>query len=166
MSLSSNNGISRSIQNTVTIAGTEQVTSSIGVSPLQFEIYLKPGLMLTPNTLLYSRFGATFATVRYFVQASGSRVLEQNGKNEFDFPINLTAVKTTRKAGFQFGPGIEQSLSDHVSLRLDYLFTYYGKFSMSSSTQFTEDPFIIKANGFQSVGIYAQSVMLGLSYHI
>jgi len=165
MASSSISGISRTINiDAITISGNETVTSTANVSPTQFGLFLRPGVMLTPTSLLYARVGTSVINIRYDTTNSSQKTLTI-GASGLAFPTTLHANKCITRAALQLGAGLEQAINDKLTLRLDYLYSYYGSIKMYSTQSNNFDTFLITANGSQSVTLNAQSIMLGMAYH-
>lgn len=164
MDSSSTSGISRSIERTIQISGIETDSMTANVSPTQFGVFLRPGIMVTPTSLLYGRVGTSIVKIRYNTQTGALKTLEEN-TTIVQFPITMQANKNVTRAAFQIGTGLEQAINDKLSIRLDYLYAYYGSMKVYPSNSNTVDTFSLTANGTQSVSLNDQSIMLGLAYH-
>ena len=165
MSSSADSGIIRNVENFITISGHESVNTTANVSPTQLGVFLRPGVMLTPTSLLYGRVGTSVVNVRYNTTNVALKTLSQSGTS-IDFPITLKTNKTINRAAFQIGTGLEQAINDKLTVRLDYLYSYYGTIQPSAEQSTTIDTFFLTSNGTQSVGLHDQSIMLGLAYHM
>jgi opacity protein-like surface antigen len=163
-SSSSVSGIERTVDNYATISGLETVTSTASVSPTQFGVFLRPGVLLTPTSLLYGRVGTSVVNVNYNTKTAALKSLSQSGTT-LAFPITMQANKRVTRAAFQIGTGFEQAINERLTVRLDYLYAYYGTIKMYSSQTASIDPFVLSARGTQSVSLNDQSIMLGLVYH-
>jgi len=88
------------------------------------------GWLISPRTMLYVLFGIDYAKFGGKSEAVDTGNLAYSNKlisNEFD----------KWKMGYMPGVGIETCLNDHVSLRVQYTYTFYDSFTYSTSF---EDP--------------------------
>ena len=172
MGSSSASGITRTYLGMATISGNQSVTTTANISPTQLGVFLRPGVMLTPTSLLYGRVGASAVNVRYSTTSNALRAITQTQPTAqpapyFQMPLTLQTNKKVTRAAFQIGTGVEQALNDKLTLRLDYLYSYYGTIRTTAAEQSTGiDEFALTGSGTQSIRMYAQSIMLGLSYHV
>lgn len=164
MTNSSSSGISRTVQSLVTISGGEKVATQASISPTQVSLSLRPGVLLTPSSLLYGRLGVTFASVDLYHQTVTTKVFSQP-EITLIVPMSLQANKKIRRAVFQVGTGLEQAINEQWTIRLDYLYTNYGNINVATSSSLNADPFLITGSESTSVRINDQSLMMGISYH-
>ena len=164
MASSSTTGLSRTIDNAITVTSAKQINTQVNVSPTQFGLFLRPGVMLSPTSLLYGRIGTSFATITYSTNVTDTKILAET-PTIISFPLMIPANKRTHRAALQLGTGLEQALNNQLTMRLDYLFSYYGKIRMSAVGSNNLDPFFLTGSSYQSVSINNQSIMLGLAYH-
>jgi len=92
--------------------------ASMCLNSFEIDLDLLPGYMINPCTLFYARIGLTFNELTF---RSDSFVTTDSGT------ISVKLKKETNKVGIRLGAGIEEGLSKKVSLRADYIYTYYGK---------------------------------------
>ena len=168
MNSSSNNGISRSIESmdsNITLSGSENDSATANVSPTQFGAFLRPGIMLTPTSLLYGRVGTSVVKVRYNTQTTALKTLSSNNTTAFQLPITMLARKSVTRAAFQIGTGLEHAINDKLTIRLDYLYSYYGTMTAYASQSTSAESISLTAKGIQTVSLNDQSIMLGMAYH-
>lgn len=136
-------------------------------SKWQFGLDLLPGFRLGPSTLLYARAGAGFAKAS--IELLTNIALTDNLSQE-SLVTSISFPQKRRKSWphLRLGAGIEQLLSQRFALRLDYIYTDYGRgnFQPLSSSPIlafgTTSLFI--ASGSSHVHIYDHRALLGLSY--
>lgn len=108
---------SNNFNNTVSgVSGSQKFTvnTSYGLAFL-------PGIKLTSATLSYIRLGYNWANLKVTEAITGTT-------------DNFSASATNTSHGFVFGLGIETlvpEISDHVSIRGEYSYTYYSSFTPS-----------------------------------
>jgi opacity protein-like surface antigen len=166
MTNSSNTGLSRLIGTfgNVTIASAESMDTQVNLSPVQFGVMLRPGILLSPTSLLYGRIGTSFATVHYYTHLVAIKKIDQNPP-VLNFPVTMQSRQDAHRAALQLGLGLEQAVNDRLTVRLDYLFSSYGRINQTTAQSSTIDPIVLNATGSQSARIYTQSMMLGLMYY-
>lgn len=79
------------------------------------------GWVATPGSLLFVRLGAAFNNMRLYSNTTtytNGTVVPQT--KLIDYSVSKSLV------GFRAGVGIEQKLTPRVSVRADYVYTYYG----------------------------------------
>lgn len=92
---------------------------------------LRPGVLVTPCTLMYARAGVGIRQIK-----SNFNVFASSPSSNQASLINVLNTNKT-EAGFRLGLGFEQMVTHNVSLGMDYVFTQYGK---ASSTIVVPDP--------------------------
>lgn len=154
-----------------TLTDNLATASEVKLNPLEFGIDLRPGVLVTPNTLLFGRLGVAFnkLTLNSTTTTSGEYTNGAGFTKNFSGAITNTASKSV--PGLRLGLGLEQHLNEHLALRLDYVYTYYGKISTNNSTA----PLIDDGSGTGTVTgtvtdhtsaiVSNHTVMLGLSYY-
>lgn len=95
-------------------------------NPYSFGGDLRAGYLVLPRTMLYVLFGldyAKFNVKNEAIDAGGYAVSNMPIANKFD----------KWQLGYMPGIGIETGLSDHISLRAQYTYTFYSSLSHSAS---------------------------------
>jgi opacity protein-like surface antigen len=142
------------------IVATSIAQANVKLNPVEFGVDLRPGWLVSPDTLLYGRVGVAINRVR--LQSASLGVLSIPG-----YPIiagTLLAPSSSKNiAGLRLGMGVEKHISPHLSLRADYIFTYYGKIHADQSFSIPSLPLAFTNNA--DVKLMNHSVMLGLSYY-
>lgn len=152
-------------------------TTTLTFRKVEYTLDARPGVLLSPCTLFYGRIGVAFnrATLNSNINAtinetfiSGGGALLFGATNSFSI-----AQSASKKVGIRFGLGIEQSIKECISLRLDYVYTRYRKINLATNTSNTAP--IAGTNGpgpafgtfvdVRQVKPYNHSVMLGLTYY-
>ena len=97
----------------ITFSTTARLTSNVSLG-------IKPGLLISPQTLLFAQIGTGYARLHLYT----------NNESTVTFANGTVATEATRGAiGIQFGLGIEHKISHRFSLWLSYLYNYYGHIS-------------------------------------
>ena len=114
---------------TLTLSSTTQTK----LRPVEFGIDFRPGFVACENTLVYARVGVAFNRVSTKVCSNAAF----NTANAIPVGVNSTPTNVftasntlshkKSRAALRVGGGIEQKLSDCVSVRLDYVYTNYGR---------------------------------------
>ena len=86
------------------------------------------GWLATPDSLLFIRLGAAFNNIS--LNSNTTTYTEGTAVPETKL-LNYTASKSL--VGFRAGAGLEQKLTPRISVRADYVYTYYGKLSTYGS---------------------------------
>lgn len=118
------------------------------------------GIALHDFDLLYARLGVAISKVSNEVIASDARPL---------LPLVTTVNNsfTQTIAGLRAGVGFEQFINNKISIRGDYIFTYYPSVSQTATSAENDD------SGFElgpvsnmtQVQINTQSILLAIVYH-
>jgi opacity protein-like surface antigen len=131
------------------------------LNTIQYGIDLRPGLLLNPITLLYGRIGLGMATMKlstknnFQAASSGESLL---------LPLNLSKRRT--QASVRAGGGIEYALTPKLALRTDYIYTDYGRVSVSGTNNFLDDlGALITINADNRIHVTDHTVLLGLNYY-
>lgn len=148
------------------VQGTIDTTTRTRVNSFQFGIDLRPGFLVTANSLLYGRVGVAYARPKLDVTTTINVIDSEN-----DEIVALAAVGSKDKhfGALRLGAGLEQHICRGLNLRLDYIFTYYGKQDLAAYNNFTiaggEEDSFYTLNNNTSVRIKNNTAMLGLSYN-
>lgn len=173
-------GINQNLfSNALQLVGSGDVDSKAKISSFQYGVTLRPGILITPTSLLFARIGTTIANRKYTVKDAESvnlifnptffgEVIPNGAAN-----TNLNLSKSKTNASLQVGGGLEQYFAKHWSVRMDYVYTYYGKLTVSGSNATTQTiSFVdggvitsINATGNNSVKLSDNAVTLGIAYH-
>ncbi len=169
MNSSMNMGLDRNVDfsgQQVSVSAPQSLQTEVGLSPVQFSMFLRPGIFITPQSLLFMRVGTSFATASSYVKLNAYKVVEEEGGGVLVLPLIVQAKRSRHVAALQLGTGIEQQLAKNLALRIDYLFSYYGnlRFQYASALDLPVDNISLNTVGYQSVSINTQSILLGLTY--
>jgi opacity protein-like surface antigen len=137
---------------------------------IEYGIDLRPGILLTPDTLFYGRIGTAFNELSFDSDASTTIMFFAPFFDPETLNLALPLSASKNRAALRLGAGIEQFISQHFSIRADYIYTYYGKINLngSTSTNMTstnDGPGVFTLTNDSSVKVANNSVMLGLSYY-
>lgn len=159
---------------TFLVGADAAIKTQAKISPIQFVAALRPGYLLTPDTLLYGRVGAAIARVSFNANTSASSsvgLVTPGSTTNLLFPITLQASANKLLAGLQVGGGLEQKCNDRWSVRVDYTYTDYGRLQANATKSTNLIDFsgatagALSVIGRNSVRIIDQTIMLGVLYH-
>jgi opacity protein-like surface antigen len=126
------------------------------IDPWQFGINFRPGLKITPTTLVFGAIGTSYAR------------LEAHSKGLGTFPVatetvELLSSKKANRATLRVGGGIEYALSSCWHLRADYMYTDYGTLRLSGFNQTTTTPpFTLQITEDTHIHLRTHDVTLGI----
>jgi len=112
-------------------------------------IGIKPGILLSPTTLLFLQIAASYTRAHLnSVTFGGSG--QGSGSAATNLIKNIVAPR--------FGIGIEQKLSQHLSLLINYTYTYYGHIEGVGESRYTN---------FESAeySLGNNLILIGLNYY-
>ncbi len=115
----------------VNVTALNSVVTHTEIDPWQFGIQARPGLLLTPCTLIYGTIGTSGARIK----ARSDATTIYPDALALSIPLSARSTRATLRAG----GGIEQALRCGWHIRADYLYTNYGSLKMSGSTAGTSD---------------------------
>lgn len=97
---------------------------------------LRPGILLSPDTLLYGRVGAAFNTLKITSDSinMGSYVFPVffNRSLQLNTASALVASDSKDVTGLRLGAGLEQYLGYNIAIEADYIYTNYGDINVNS----------------------------------
>lgn len=153
----------------ILISNAETIISEVNLSPVQFQLFLKPGLFIKPDALLYGRIGTSFSTISTSNYFQGNKTISEYSQPPLVFPLNMQGKQSKNVASLSLGAGLEQQISSHIHLRMDYLFSYYGQIKLNNNAALNINDqniiFNLSSSGYQVVSINQQSILLGLNYY-
>lgn len=167
-------GLSQIFLNQLMITSTEAASTQIRIRPTQFGVFIRPGLLLTPTSLIYARIGASESNIKVNATSTATKQLTVTNVPVplITQTIFMATNKSVHRPVFQIGTGMEQAINNKLSLRLDYLYSYYGSIQVSSAQMSSQqlvffNPLssVLTINSTQSVKISDQSLMLGVIWH-
>lgn len=138
--------------------GQHQINSFSKLSEVQYGIDLRPGVFLTPNSMFYGRIGASFAELD--LNSNYSMRLELLGINSLFISEEKDVV------GLRLGAGLEQLICPHLSVRFDYIYTYYGRISAGGTITSDISGTATILTSDTNLKVYNNTVMLGFAYWI
>jgi outer membrane immunogenic protein len=112
-----------------TFALSETARSRVDTGDWHYGFDVRPGFLLDPCTLLYGRAGVEWSRVKLSGIVAG-QVTSPTTSNIF----NAFATGSHSKVSphLRLGFGIEKRLCSNLALRTDYIYTDYGRISMSA----------------------------------
>lgn len=149
---------------------TSVVNSKASISPTQFSLIARPGLIFKTNGLLFGKVGVNFSDVSYQVTTTSTNRI-------FGFPSNPITISTSanqHRASLLLGGGIEYLIFNRWTLRADYTYINFGRLSNkvrqtvplvlndgTTSSQIGS----VAISGNNNIQVQDQSVTIGLVYH-
>ncbi len=132
-----NNDINRKLFidgfNNVLFTANTTVMSRSRVKPWQFGIQARPGVLISPSTLLFGTIGVSCARVDCRYEA-----LFENPAAAISFDKSISSHST--RAALRVGGGLEYHLFCDWHLRADYVYTDYRDIDMSGERSFDAGP--------------------------
>ncbi len=132
-----------------------QINTHSTLSSLQYGIDLRPGVILTPQSMLYGRVGVAFSDLTLNTEAQF--------RNSNIQGVNLPLSEEKDVAALRLGAGLEQHLCPRLNLRLDYIYSYYGRISAGAAIR---GPGTLTLESDTNIKVYNNTFMLGMSYLI
>jgi opacity protein-like surface antigen len=131
------------------------------LSSVQYGIDLRPGVLISRDTLLYARIGVANAHLK-LESTTGAEDLILAGASS---ALPLSASKSV--TALRLGAGVEYRFYRCLGLRFDYIFTNYGSLSVEGSTTTIGSfgIFNFSTQSDASAKVTDHTVMLGLSYY-
>lgn len=134
------------------------------LSSWQYGLVFRPGILLTPYTLVNARVGASVALIKANANAFNA--------DQFLTDISLFLPQSTfvskRKAVLQIGLGIEHQLSRKVHLRADYFYSDYGFLSFNTTVTGSDSDLSGTVGSLTTslrTRLCTHALTLGLSYY-
>ncbi len=134
---------------------------------LEPTIDFRPGLLLSPNMIMYGRIGATFNKISVTSEINDSSTTTSQG---LTYPINssLSAQQNKNKVGLRLGLGLEHNLCDNATIRVDYVHTHYRGLRSNSKIQRIANVVgdrLTTSSTATVKSISNNAIMLGVSYY-
>jgi opacity protein-like surface antigen len=137
-----------------------------------YGISIIPGFKLSQNYMIYGRLG--FIRTKIKLDAGVTSHISENDSElpaPFNKPLSKQFSQSKNKNGIQLGFGMQGKLSQHISARIEYDWTHFGKvfdenFSKSRSLQNPGAKSTYKLKGHINIkSVQYQQVKLQLAYH-
>lgn len=156
VNFSGNFVLNAAVANTITVSTTKLRSFEYGGD-------FRPGVLLTPETLLYAKVGAAFNRLSLIVNSTVTGTLGV-------FPaatIPTVEYRSKNIVGLRLGLGLEQKIADCWTIRADYVFTNYKRIGSSTNTAVAIPPAPFPGTAtftdFTRARTINNTVMLGLS---
>jgi opacity protein-like surface antigen len=130
--------------------------SNLKIHPVSYGIDLRPGYRIADCTLLYARLGFAINTIR-----ANTEIGAPVGAPPRAELVNTNSKRTTRVV-FRWGAGLEQSITECLALRVDYVYTTLGKISLEDTTARTA---VGSISGNSQMNLANHAVTIGLSWY-
>ena len=132
--------------------------TDIKLGSVSYFFDIKPGMLLTQNTVLYLRLGVGVNQIK----TANTTIVD-------DFLVGpahgeLRLFSKNYETGFRVGLGIEDMITSWLSLRADYVYSYYGTYNDTGSSSYSLAIGTISATTSLS-RITTQTVLIGLAFH-
>jgi len=143
--------------------GTASIYDKVSLRGNEFDIDLKPGLLIRKNFLVYARGGAAFNKLE--IDNSGTWTVNDDAGEIVTAQDSSSHSKNV--VGIRVGAGAEYLLTDALGVSLDYIYTTYGKISTTAENSNDDGHDFLQIYGIDApeVSVSSQSLMLGLTYH-
>ncbi len=133
----------------------------VSMGEIGFNVDILPGILLTPQTLVYARVGIAPRRLKYTSEASTD---VSSVGTAYNSSINRSRDRNV--VGLRLGFGIMQKLTDRWAIRMDYVYTRYSSsVGVTSTGTMSNDPaggLAIDSN-IRRLQTYAAT--LGFIYH-
>ena len=146
-------------------------TTYTKLNPWDFGLDIRPGFLLSCDSLVYGKIGVGFNKLKLQQCSSGDITLNVVG-TAFDLANASNQICASKKRGvLRLGGGLEQRFCECFALRLDYTYSHYGKVCASGETtkNLLSVDELIQANftvgDTASVKVTSNTLMAGLSYY-
>lgn len=128
-----------------------------------YGLTLRPGFLITPSLMLYAQLGVENAQID-----TNTTTTYENVPTQSNSVYSIESKTDDNQLGFRAGIGIEEHASEHLSVRVEYLFTDFGTVSSSNTAPITGHLLLPTSNIEESTQFspYLHSVMLGVSYYV
>jgi opacity protein-like surface antigen len=159
---------------TQSLTTTATNSTKVSLSGDSLYIDLKPGLLISPNFLIYGRAGLSFLSNMVMTNtANWSQDSGLRGTPTQDFrSINASAYSrnSATKIGMRLGVGTEYLLTNKLGIALDYTYTNYGNVTTASQgnqagTELLNQFSTVFGTSSPNVSVRTQTILLGLNYH-
>lgn len=137
----------------------------------EFSLDFTPGVLLTEYYLLYGRIGVADNRIKLenSTQFNYSDTLAPGHTNS----ASLLLSKNINRLGLRLGTGLAHEIYPHLVLNMNYIYSYYGKIKMSSSTTIPAlspsapgaDAVPDGLKSTNTVRLHNQVFMMGLNYY-
>lgn len=142
------------------------------LSPVQYGVDFRPGILLNSSTLLYGRVGLAVADVTLDSNTTGGITYSFDNITD-NFSFTLPTSVTDSKIAWRVGSGLEYHLNSCWALRADYAYTYYGNINVGDgqnknvtaiNPSFGSGTLSV-ANNTKVKSLANNAITLGLSYY-
>jgi len=164
-----------------TVSGSSFLKSKVSLACNEFDIDLKPGVLISKNFVLYGRLGVAFTRLNIrcsgvWTEGGSENSVNLQGTSSHSNPNSGTpfVLGTTDSShhsqstvGFRVGVGAEYLISQQWGISIDYIFTSYGKIKTRIENQTSGFFDFNQVYGVYSpeVKITTQTLMVGIVFH-
>ena len=148
------------------LMGTSHTQSSVSLGNNEFDIDLKPGILIKDNFLVYARVGIAFNKLEITNFGEWTETVDEN---DVTLDTSASSHNSQNKVGFRIGAGTEYLLAEQLGITLDYIYTDYGSIK-TRAENFASN--LVEFTYNQVYGIHApevevttHAVMAGVVYH-
>lgn len=134
--------------------------NSVTLGPWHYGADFRPGILLTPQTMLYGRIGVVGTRFSFNTRIKNSLVIPGNS---FEIPVSESAHKHGHF--LRVGLGMEQFLGTHLAFRWDYVFTNYRSLATEGSNRGTLGPSTLTVRDSNQHHLKTHELKLALSYY-
>lgn len=134
-------------------------------------IDFRPGVFLTPGTLLYGRIGMAYNKASVTAALNDNLSVSGVGPLAVQSTLNPTILlnKHQKIGVLRLGLGFEQRICHNMSIRADFIHTNYRGVKMGKQTNVVSSASgltLTQSNNFLLKSLSNNAVMLGISYYL
>lgn len=154
-----------------TLGTPANINSAAKVNAFQYGLNIRPGILLTEDTLLFANLGTALIHMSYQTITRSASSLVVAPVLDINVPATLNVRKTTTRPVFRLGLGIEQRIMQKWGIRMDYIYSYYGVLRtqgaqrVSSNIPETNVAIGVNLSGQNKIKLTDNAVSIGLSYY-
>lgn len=129
-------------------------------------IDLRPGIFLSPCTLLFARVGIAYNKISFTSVMNDIAIINAAGL-ERNLNSSVAMQKNRKTLATRLGLGLEQNICDNVTIRADYIHTHYRrlKANQRQAVSNTGGDILTQNTTVVLKSFSRNAVMLGVSYY-
>lgn len=137
--------------------------TTVQIKPWHSGLDFRPGFILNPASLIYARVGFSFNNVKLTSRTNFYTADPRIGETNLQ---KFLLSKNRNKVALRLGAGLEEHVTDELSIRADYVFTDYGRLSLDGTSGVLELPsFNSKQINLKTAGrVIDNALMISMLY--
>lgn len=137
--------------------------SKICVNHWNYAIDYRPGFILSPQTLLYGRFGLALENIKLSTSNTNEGIVPPETWTDY-----VSKSEKSFRPCLHLGCGIEQKIYSKLALRLDYTYTDYGYIKIKTRFEGQTEPggFPTSITTSKDFHLNNHALQVGLSYYL